>query len=113
MSTTPSSFLEAVKARHSQYTLGNQNPIGDERVEEILRTTVQNVPSSFNAQSTRYVVLLKDEHRKLWNIVAEVLEPHIKEETREKTEGRLKMFREAYGSVSETKASLELDLIGQ
>lgn len=94
------SFLDAVQGRRSQYALGSENPIGDARLQEILRTTVQNVPSSFNAQSTRYVALLKDEHKKFWGIVAELLEPHIKEETRERTEGRLKMFREAYGTVS-------------
>ena len=37
--------------------------------------TIKNAPSSFNSQSTRVVVLLGDEHTKLWE---EIVKPAVK-----------------------------------
>ena len=88
-------FLSAIQHRRTHYVLNDKSPVSDDRIEEILKTTVQAVPSSFNAQSVRYVVLLKDQHKKFWDIVLKLLQPHIKEATREGTEKRLAGFRAA------------------
>ena len=98
-------FLTAVQNRRTHYALNDKSPVSDDRIKEIVKTTVQYVPSAFNVQSTRYVVLLKDQHKKLWDIVSDILQPHIKEETREGTEKRIAGFRAAYGTVSVNRLS--------
>ena len=93
--------MEAVKHRHSVYALNNKSPISDARLEEIIKDTMCNVPSSFNAQTTRLVVLLRGEHRAFWEITKEVLRPHAhSEEGAKKTEEKLEGFAKAFGTVS-------------
>ena len=59
-------FAEALEHRRSYYSIGSDSPVLDEEVVHIVRTAVKNVPSAFNSQSTRIVLLLGDEHKKLW-----------------------------------------------
>ncbi|MDT3982657.1 nitroreductase family protein, partial [Staphylococcus ureilyticus] len=47
--------------------------ISDKEVENIIEHAVKHVPSSFNSQSTRIVLLLNDNHDKFWEITKEAL----------------------------------------
>ncbi len=60
-------FAEAMAHRRSYYSIGSDSPVLDEEIVHIIREAVKNVPSAFNSQSTRIVLLLGDEHKKLWN----------------------------------------------
>ena len=93
-------FLEAVANRRSIYTLNKTSPIPDARIEEILTQLVKDVPSSFNSQSARLVLLLKDEHDKFWDIVRDVLKAIVPEAAWEPTGSRIAGFRAGYGTVS-------------
>ena len=55
-------FEEAMEHRRSYYSIGSDSPVLDEEVVHIIRQAVKNVPSAFNSQSTRIVLLLGDEH---------------------------------------------------
>ena len=66
--------------RRSYYSIGSDSPVLDEEIVHIIREAVKNVPSAFNSQSTRIVLLLGDEHKKLWNIVKETLKARISAE---------------------------------
>lgn len=93
------SFAEAIQYRRSIYQLTKDSPISDARIQEVLKTVVENVPSSFNSQSSRLVVLLKEEHTKFWDIVENILKGIVPEDAWEHTAGRLKGFQGAYGTV--------------
>jgi len=93
------SFLEAARLRRSIYPLSDKIPISDARVEELVTEAIKHVPSSFNSQSTRLVVLLNEEHQKFWEYVKEVLKPQVPEEEFPKTEGKLNMFKAAHGTI--------------
>jgi predicted oxidoreductase (fatty acid repression mutant protein) len=67
------SFLDAIKDRRSIYQLNKDAPVSDKQISEIAEKAILHVPSSFNAQSTRLVVLLNKEHETFWDFVAEVL----------------------------------------
>lgn len=101
-STTP--FLDAVTHRRSIYALNKNSPISDDRIEEIVTHLVKNVPSSFNSQSARLVLLLKDEHDKFWDIVRDILKAMVPEDKFEATAARIGGFRAGYGTVSYTNA---------
>lgn len=66
-------FAEALEHRRSYYSISNDAPVLDEEVVHLIRTAVKYVPSAFNSQSTRIVLLLGEQHEKLWNIVKETL----------------------------------------
>lgn len=101
--TTPKmsnmSFLDAVANRRSNYVLTDKIPISDDRVVELATAAIKNVPSSFNSQSARMVVLLNDEHKKFWEITKEVLKPQVPEDKFGATEKKLDGFKAGHGTV--------------
>ncbi|GIJ82057.1 hypothetical protein Asppvi_000560 [Aspergillus pseudoviridinutans] len=62
-------LIELAKARRTIYKLGKNSPVPDSKIEELVNAAIQHIPSSFNTQSTRLVVLLHAEHERLWEIV--------------------------------------------
>lgn len=78
-------FAEALEHRRTYYSIGNDSSVQDEEVVHIIRTAVKFVPSSFNSQSSRIVLLLGSEHTKLWDIVKNKLKPLVSEEQFVKT----------------------------
>ncbi|KAK5136717.1 hypothetical protein LTR08_002370 [Meristemomyces frigidus] len=93
------SFTAAAKHRRTIYSLNKKAPIDDKKIEEIARIAIKDVPSSFNSQSARMVVLVKGEHDKFWDIVTEILKVHVPEAKWEHTGQRLKGFKNAYGTI--------------
>ncbi|RAH70319.1 nitroreductase family protein [Aspergillus aculeatinus CBS 121060] len=98
-------ILEAAKARRSIYTLKAESPIADEAIEQLVQQAVLHVPSSFNTQTGRIVLLLKEEHQKLWDIAISALEGLVaagqvpKETFENQTKPKLNAFRNGYGTV--------------
>jgi len=95
-----SAFLAAVKSRRTFYQLSHESTIPDSKIIEIVNDTIKNAPSSFNSQSTRVVVLLGDEHTKLWE---EIVKPAVKAvappEAWAGSEQRLNGFKAGYGTI--------------
>ncbi|KAI9042806.1 nitroreductase family protein [Aspergillus affinis] len=100
-----STILEAVKARRTYYALKGESPISDEAIQNIVETSVLHVPSSFNTQTSRVVLLLKEEHKKVWDITLAALEGLVaagavpKEAFENSTKPKIESFRAAYGTV--------------
>ena len=92
-------FFEAVKGRRSIYAISKESPISDARIQEIVEEAVLHSPTSFNSQSSRAVVLLGEQHDKLWDITAETLRKIVPTEQFEGTAQKLASFKAGYGSV--------------
>lgn len=93
-------FKEAVKNRRTYYSIDNKITVSDKEIEEIIDFAVLNVPSSFNSQSTRVVLLLADNHKKFWNIVKETLKKLISAEAFKATEAKVDgAFASGYGTI--------------
>lgn len=98
-------FVKAAENRRTIYKLGKNAPVSDAKIEELVNAAILNVPSSFNTQSTRLVVLLKEEHERLWDITASTFEGlvatgAVPEETfKNQTLPKIQMFKAAYGTV--------------
>lgn len=82
-------FAEALEHRRTYYSIGSDSPVLDEEVVHIIRTAVKNVPSAFNSQTTRIVLLLGDEHKRLWDIVKGTLKKLISPEAFVNTEAKI------------------------
>ncbi|CAN9082828.1 unnamed protein product [Alternaria alternata] len=93
------SFMDAVKERRTYYQLNKESPISDKQIAEIAEKALLHVPSSFNSQSTRLVVLLNKDHEKFWDFVLEVLKPLTPEDQFPKTEQKVKGFGAAKGTI--------------
>lgn len=93
------SFKDAVANRRSVYPLTKKSTIPDAKIKEVVEQAIRDVPSSFNSQSSRAVVLVKGEHDRFWEIVTGILKAHVPEDKWEHTKGRMDMFKGAYGTV--------------
>ncbi|KAF1931674.1 nitroreductase family protein [Didymella exigua CBS 183.55] len=93
------SVIEAIKDRRSYYQLNKEAPISDKKIQELVEQAILHVPSSFNSQSTRLVVLLNKDHEQFWDYVIEVLKPLTPEDKFDGTKQKISGFRAAYGTV--------------
>ncbi|CEJ54586.1 hypothetical protein PMG11_00890 [Penicillium brasilianum] len=104
MSTTDA-LVQAAQSRRTIYKLGKNSPVADSKIEELVNAAILNVPSSFNTQSTRLVVLLREEHDNLWDLTIEtfkglVASGTVPEEVFQKqTLPKLQGFKAAYGTI--------------
>ncbi|KAJ5518530.1 hypothetical protein N7453_000952 [Penicillium expansum] len=74
----PSTLIDLAKNRRTIYNLSKKSPVADSKIEELVNAAILNVPSAFNTQSTRLVVLLHDQHDRLWDIAIEAFEGLVK-----------------------------------
>lgn len=90
----------AIENRRSYYSINNASPISDSEIKEIIDFAILNVPSAFNSQSARVVLLLRDSHKKLWNIVKSTLKKIVPEDAFGATEAKIdNAFAAGYGTV--------------
>lgn len=92
-------FLELVKQRRSIYQLNKELPIREEEVLEIIKNISVCLPSAFHSQSARVVVLLGDEHKKLWDITKETLRKIVGAGNFAPTEEKMHSFASGYGTI--------------
>ncbi len=102
-----SSFLNILKVRRSYYALNKTLPTpatSSDHITEIVEEAIQVVPSAFNSQSNRAVLLFGDEHDRLWDIVADVLRGHhVSKDPWESTCQKIGGFKAASGTVGQTR----------
>ncbi len=91
---------QAIQGRRTHYSINDKSPISDNEIKEIIDFAVLHVPSAFNSQSTRVVLLLGQNHKKLWNIVKETLKKMVPAEAFPATEAKIdNAFAAGYGTV--------------
>lgn len=93
-------FLQAMENRRTYYHIGSEMGIEERQIIEMLDRVLLSVPSAFNGQSTRIVLLMGRHHYRLWEIVkhtlAEIVPPEAMVRTSEKID---KSFLAGCGTV--------------
>lgn len=92
-------FIEALALRRSRYQLGDHSPLSDDKIIRLVRQCVQYVPSAFNSQSARVIVLLGQQHKQLWEITRQTLKAIVPDDKFQLTEDKIASFEAAYGSI--------------
>ena len=93
-------YWDSIKARRTYYSISNEQVTSDKRIEEIVGEAVKHVPSSFNSQSGRAVILLGEQHERLWDIIKEQLKEIVPQESFQATEDKINgTFRSGYGTI--------------
>ena len=82
-------FIEAVKHRRTYYDIGNKWLTTEHKVIEIVDTALLYIPSAFNVQSTRIVILFGEHHAKLWDITKETLRKIVPEKAFGRTQQKI------------------------
>ena len=93
-------FIEAVTHRRSYYHLDNRAMVEDSEVVNLIDELLTTMPSPFNVQSARLVLLLDEQHRELWHIVLDALRHAIPAERFEKTKQKVEhAFLSGHGTI--------------
>ncbi len=93
-------FWNAIKERRTYYALSKEQVTSDEKIEEIVAEAIKHVPSSFNSQSARVVVLLGEQHDRLWDIAKAELKKLVPADSFQATEDKINgAFRSGYGTI--------------
>ena len=82
-------FIEAIKHRRTYYDIGNSMLTSERKVIEIIDTALLYIPSAFNVQSTRIVILFGEHHAKLWEITKDTLRKIVPEKAFERTQQKI------------------------
>ena len=93
------SLRESLKNRRSNYAIEGLSPVSDARIEEIVDFALLHVPSAFNSQSTRIVLLLGEHHKKLWSIVMETLKDMVPPDKFAPAKEKVDSFAAGYGTI--------------
>ncbi|WP_372442931.1 nitroreductase family protein [Pseudogracilibacillus auburnensis] len=99
MIQTKLDFYKAVKERRSMYGISKETVISDQKIEEIVAFAVKHAPTAFNSQSGRAVILLGENHDKLWNITEAALREIVPAENFQPTADKMESFRNGYGTI--------------
>lgn len=92
-------FNKFLKGRRTIYALGKDISVSESKIEEVISQSVKYVPSAFNMQSQKVVLLLNESHNQMWDIVMETLRKIVPEGSFAKTEAKINTFKAAYGTV--------------
>ena len=92
---------DAIKDRRTYYQIQNTSPISDKEIQSIIEHILYYAPSAFNSQSARVVLLLGDNHKKMWEITKEELKKVSRsEEQFKETEKKVNTsFASGYGTI--------------
>ena len=92
-------FVDSLKNRRTVYALGKNSKVKSEKIVALVKEVTDAVPSAFNSQSQRAVVLTGSAHDKLWSIVLETLRKIVPAAAFAKTEAKVKGFASGEGTI--------------
>jgi predicted oxidoreductase (fatty acid repression mutant protein) len=92
-------FNQAVEDRRTYYAIDKEIKVSLDEVKNVVEHSVKHVPSAFNSQSARVVLLAGENHDKLWEIVRETLRKIVPAEAFASTEEKVNSFKSAFGTV--------------
>lgn len=92
-------LYKAMQQRRSIYHLSAETTLRDEKLSKLMEDALRHTPSPFNSQSARVVLLVKAQHRKLWEIVKKALQSVVPAEQFGQTEQKIDSFAAGYGTV--------------
>jgi len=92
-------FNQLVENRRSYYEIEKKSPVSDREIQDIIEHAVKYVPSAFNSQSARVVLLLGENHDKLWEITRETLRKIVPADSFDSTSAKIDGFKNGYGTV--------------
>ena len=94
-----SQYLKAIASRRTIYQLAKESTISNDRIKEILTETIKHSPSSFNNQAQRAVLLLGDQHDRLWDIADNTVKSKLGPEAYASLGPKIQGYKNGYGTI--------------
>lgn len=94
-----STFVELVEKRRSIYALGTDSQYSKKDIENRVREIVKQVPSAFNSQTTRVVILFDEANEKFWDHIYDVQKDVLEGEIWDMMSGIMTGAKNGIGTV--------------
>jgi predicted oxidoreductase (fatty acid repression mutant protein) len=92
-------FLQALKARHSEYVLSKDIYMEEDDLKAYLEDILLSTPSAFNSESQRMLVLSGEKHDLLWDYLIKKMKDIVQGKQYDKTKEKLMGFKAAFGTI--------------
>ncbi len=89
----------ALEKRRSIYAIGKRTVADEKAVRDIVEYATKHVPSAFNSQGARVVILFGAESDRFWSIAREALRKIVPPDAFPKTEAKLASFAAGLGTI--------------
>lgn len=92
-------FLKSIQNRRSIYNISNASALSVAQLQELVETAVTHVPSAFNSQTSRVILLTGKSHKKLWDIALNTLKTVVPAANFKPTQEKIASFAAGYGTI--------------
>lgn len=93
-------MLELLKQRRTIYNLGKEKLVSEEQLSELVKQIIKQLPSAFNSQSTRIVILFAEQHNLFWEKTKDCLRKIVPASAFEQTENKIdNCFKAGYATL--------------
>lgn len=92
-------YIDLLKKRRSVYDLNHQICLSDNELEENIAQVLNESPTGFHMQSTKIVLLMNQEHEKLWDITTNILKEIVPSQNFSSTLKKMNQFKKAKGTI--------------
>ncbi|MDO4680752.1 MAG: nitroreductase family protein [Aerococcus sp.] len=92
-------FDQLLKERRSTYVMSANTSVSEDAIVSRLRENLQQVPTAYNAQTTRYVVLFGDANKKLWQHLYDVQKDVLQSDQWEQYGPVIESYQNVLGTV--------------
>lgn len=94
-----STFVDLVEKRRSIYALGTDSQYSKKEIADRIREVVKQVPTAFNSQTTRVVVLFDEANNRFWDHIYDVQKGVLEGETWDMMSGIMTGAKNGIGTV--------------
>ena len=91
--------IDVFEKRHSFYSINNNLDIKNEEIKALILRNLDIYPSSFNAQESRIILLLNQQHSDFWELVKGELFKVAEEHKKAQIEQKIASFKAGYGTI--------------
>lgn len=92
-------FTNLVEKRRSVYAIGNHTELSNKEIVDRIREVMKDVPTAFNSQTTRLVVVFGEDNVKLWDHIIDVQKDVLEGPSREMMLGVMEGAKGGVGTV--------------
>lgn len=93
------SYIDTLKKRRSVYNLNNNITISEDTLINNVEQILLESPTAFHMQSPYLLILMNEEHKKLWNITTNTLKKIVPADKFKSTQDKMDMFSKAKGTI--------------
>lgn len=92
-------FLDALKNRRSVYDISKENILSNEEIYSLVDEIVEFLPSPYNSQTGRFVILTDENNQEFWQIVLNTLKGLTSEKRFPATKEKIDAFANSQGTI--------------